>query len=183
MTKIDIASNALGTGKFTITTPNSNNNRTMTLPDTDGTILTTQSPVVLPRGIPLFSAFQSVQQAFGASSIAKVNLQSEEVDTNSWFDTSLSRYTPQIAGYYQFHGSFQVLSTATTVYVTLYKNGVIAKQGLNVATNVGGGQVSAIIYLNGSTDYVEMWASTGIAQNSLNLSYATYLQGYLVRAD
>jgi len=38
MSQVKIQGNASGTGIFTIASPNSNNNRTMTLSDTDGTI-------------------------------------------------------------------------------------------------------------------------------------------------
>jgi hypothetical protein len=40
MTKIAIVPNAAGTGTFTIEAPNSNSNRTLTLPDAAGTVLT-----------------------------------------------------------------------------------------------------------------------------------------------
>ena len=40
MSKIAFNSNPLGTGTFTIASPNSNSNRTFTLPDTTGTVLT-----------------------------------------------------------------------------------------------------------------------------------------------
>jgi hypothetical protein len=41
MTKIALTPNASGTGTFTIAAPNSNNTRTLTLPDVTGTVLTT----------------------------------------------------------------------------------------------------------------------------------------------
>jgi hypothetical protein len=40
MTKVAITPNASGTGTFTIAAPNSNTNRTLTLPDVAGTLLT-----------------------------------------------------------------------------------------------------------------------------------------------
>ena len=43
MTKIAIEPNASGTGTFTIAAPNSNTNRTFTLPDATGEVLTDQS--------------------------------------------------------------------------------------------------------------------------------------------
>jgi hypothetical protein len=41
MSKIALSPNAAGTGTFTIAAPNSNNNRTLTLPDAAGELLTT----------------------------------------------------------------------------------------------------------------------------------------------
>jgi hypothetical protein len=40
MSKIALQPNASGTGTFTLASPNSNTNRTLTLPDTDGALLT-----------------------------------------------------------------------------------------------------------------------------------------------
>ena len=43
MSKVALEGNASGTGTFTIASPNSNNSRTVTLPDNTGTIITTGS--------------------------------------------------------------------------------------------------------------------------------------------
>jgi hypothetical protein len=39
MSKIALSGNASGTGTFTVASPNSNTDRTLTLPDTTGTVL------------------------------------------------------------------------------------------------------------------------------------------------
>lgn len=47
MSKIALSGDASGTGTFTIASPNSNNNRTLTLPDSTGTVaITSQIPSV-----------------------------------------------------------------------------------------------------------------------------------------
>jgi len=52
MSQVSIQGNASGTGTFTIAAPNSNNNRTLTLPDQTGTIITTAGvpKAALPTG-------------------------------------------------------------------------------------------------------------------------------------
>jgi len=45
MSKIALESNAAGTGTFSIASPNSNTNRTLTLPDETGTVLTSVSAI------------------------------------------------------------------------------------------------------------------------------------------
>ena len=45
MSKIALEPNASGTGVFSIASPNSNNNRTLTLPDVDGALLTDASSI------------------------------------------------------------------------------------------------------------------------------------------
>jgi hypothetical protein len=50
MSKISLTPNASGTGNFTIASPNSNTDRTLTLPDNTGTILTSASNTNFPAG-------------------------------------------------------------------------------------------------------------------------------------
>ena len=50
MSSIKLESNASGTGIFTIASPNSNTNRTLTLPDATGTINTSGSANEVPAG-------------------------------------------------------------------------------------------------------------------------------------
>jgi hypothetical protein len=56
MSKVQLAGNASGTGIFTIASPNSNTDRTLTLPDNTGTLLTNASTLAtanLPAGTVL----------------------------------------------------------------------------------------------------------------------------------
>jgi hypothetical protein len=46
MSKIALSGNASGTGTFTIASPNSNSDRTLTLPDSAGTLATAESTLV-----------------------------------------------------------------------------------------------------------------------------------------
>jgi hypothetical protein len=50
MSQIALSPNASGTGVFTIASPNSNTNRTLTLPDNTGTILTSATTTGFPAG-------------------------------------------------------------------------------------------------------------------------------------
>lgn len=60
MSKISLTPNASGTGNFTIASPNSNTDRTLTLPDNTGTILTSASNTNFPAG----SVLQVVQVSY-----------------------------------------------------------------------------------------------------------------------
>jgi hypothetical protein len=57
MSKVSLAGNASGTGIFTIASPNSNTDRTLTLPNQTGTLLTNASTTGFPTG----SVLQVVQ--------------------------------------------------------------------------------------------------------------------------
>jgi len=53
MSRVAISGDVSGTGTFTITSPNSNNNRTITLPDSTGTIALTSDVSSFPAGTVL----------------------------------------------------------------------------------------------------------------------------------
>ncbi len=57
MSQIKLAPNASGTGIFTIDSPNSNTNRTLTLPDATGTILTSATTTGFPAGVISIASF------------------------------------------------------------------------------------------------------------------------------
>lgn len=72
---------------------------------------------------------------------------------NSWFNTSTYRFTPQKAGYWQITANYDVYRGAEANLI-LRKNGSnVALQG---ALNSVICNISKVIYLNGSTDYVDV---------------------------
>ena len=50
MSKVALSGNALGTGTFTIASPNSNTDQTLTLPDATGTVFVSGQPVTATTG-------------------------------------------------------------------------------------------------------------------------------------
>ena len=80
-------------------------------------------------------------------------------DTNNCYSTANSRFTPTVAGYYQIGGSIWVGSPGNNTILTLYKNGSAFKElnRLNYSTGALGMNGSCLVYLNGSTDYVELY--------------------------
>ena len=196
MSQIKLAPNASGTGIFTIDSPNSNTNRTLSLPDNTGTIITTASTVSYPKGGPAFSAYRATSaQSVTNATLTKLQAQTEEFDTASCYDNATNyRFTPNVAGYYQVNGNIYLqASTALSevTFVTIYKNGSRFKDG---AAHYGGGavgkyvfaQVSALIYLNGSTDYIELYGyvnGSGTTTFENSTGGYSYFQASLVRAD
>jgi len=69
MSQLVLSPNALGTGQFTITSPNSNTNRTFTLPDATGNILTSATTTGFPAGsvLQVVSATYAVQTDFSGA--------------------------------------------------------------------------------------------------------------------
>jgi hypothetical protein len=182
MSKIAISGAATGTATFTIESPATSTNRTLTLPDNTGTIITTGSTFAGTG--PAFSAYQSSAQTLSSSTTTKLQFQTEEFDTASCFDNSTNyRFTPNVAGYYQANGGLQMGSSATVIVLYLYKNGSNFKQFFSSnSSNVSGGYGSALVYLNGTTDYIELYANITTGQ-ALNATAANvYFQAAMVRA-
>ena len=184
MSKVALSGNASGTGTFTIASPNSNSDRTLTLPDNTGTLITTASTFAGTG--PAFSAAQTTSQTFSSATITKVTLNSEEFDTNNCFDSTTNyRYTPTVAGYYQFN--FAALppsaSRAGEVQIILYRNGGAFKSGNDIqstASIILTG--SALGYANGTTDYFELYLYVQTGGTVTGVGLQTYFQGFLARA-
>tara|TARA_R110000823_G_scaffold124473_1_gene251060 strand:+ start:244 stop:816 length:573 start_codon:yes stop_codon:yes gene_type:complete len=188
MSKISITPNPSGSGVFTISSPATSTDRTLTLPDEAGTVLTSASSITQNAG-PAFSAYQYAGGQSLPSVSTKIIFDTEEFDTDSCFNTSTYSFTPNVAGYYQleFLLCFDPL-TANEVTCFLFKNGVQHKRGTR--SQVSGQALylicSTLVYANGTTDYFDAYAyqSTGSNKNleaGLNAK-GNYFQGFLVRA-
>lgn len=131
---------------------------------------------------PMFSAYANVNQAIIGSTFTKVLLQTEEFDTAGAFDNATNyRFQPTVAGYYRINGAGTLSVVASGVYVTVYKNGARFKDG--ASGSLSGSTVSALVFLNGSTDYVELyiWHGSAGTLTLLGNANSTYFQGSLVR--
>lgn len=131
---------------------------------------------------PAFSAYHSSAQSFASLTFTKVSLQTEEFDTASCFDSTTNyRFTPNVAGYYQVNGAV-AFNSPTAILCQVHKNGTAIKRGVFQA-NAYSTLVSCLIYLNGSTDYIELYGyQASSAQNAAATDTQTYFQAALVRA-
>jgi len=158
MSKVSITGNASGTGTFTLAAPNSNSDRTLTLPDVTGTIITTGSTFAGTG--PAFSAYKGSDQTVTSGVITKVTYDTEVFDTNTNFASST--FTPTVAGYYQVNATIcgAGSSTMTVLIGYIYKNGSIYRFGILNAATGGNARygISDLIYMNGTTDYLEIYA-------------------------
>lgn len=184
MSKVVIAGDASGTGTFTISAPNGNTDRTLVLPDEAGTVLTSATPVVAQKGTPAFSAYPITAQTVNAATSTKIVFGGTLFDATNDFDTSLSRFTPSVAGYYQATGAVRFPGGMTRIILSLYKNG----NQLKALHDIYGGMYalsgSALVYLNGSSDYLELYIDYSNATKGLNASAAdTYFEAVLVSAS
>ena len=142
-----------------------------------------------PTTVRTFSVKKTSNQSISSNVYTKCTWSSENWDIGSDFDLANSKFQPTVAGYY--HLILNVRWDGSTNYtrgiVKFYKNGSAykrigghANETANQNYNSNG---SALVYLNGSTDYVEVYvyitASTAVIGNT-NIDELVYWDGYLV---
>lgn len=131
---------------------------------------------------PSFSAYNNATQPITAGVTDKVSLNTEEWDTASAFDTANSRFQPAVAGYYNIIMKAAMNSAASQIDLRLYKNGSLYKSGgVRSGSTDFANQATFLVYLNGSTDYVEFWVNLNTTQSLQSGAGNTFMQGALVR--
>ena len=138
---------------------------------------------------PAFSAYLSSNQSMSSGATVKVLCNTKEFDTNSNYDNATNyRFTPTVAGYYQVNARLDngASISPSQCSATIYKNGSAFKRGVDLGLTSAqfglGASVSCLVYCNGSTDYLEFYASITAASAVINSGVSTtYFQASLVR--
>lgn len=139
--------------------------------------------------IPAFSAYLNADQSVTTSTFTKVQLSLENFDTTSNFNTSTYRFTPTIGGYYQFNWVLSGFNSTTIsrCLSAIYKNGAVYQYGQDGAVVTGSAATSTgscLLYCNGSTDYVELYAfitaTTPVVSTFTSSQIYTNMTGHLV---
>ena len=151
-------------GAITISAPAVAGTNTLTLPANTGTVITTASTFAGTG--PAFSAYLSGgNQTISDNTLTKVTFNAEDFDTANCFDSTTNyRFTPNVAGYYIVTCGIDVGATGSCSrgVPAIYKNGSIYRSGTNIGTTtIYSGVVSAQVYFNGSTDYIEIYGQLG----------------------
>lgn len=177
---------ASGSGSATlVSVAGTTTNDTLTLPARTGNIITSAdtgtvtgtmlaSAAVAQSNLasniagtgPAFSAYLNSTQIITTSTLTKVACATEDFDTNSNYDSTTNyRFTPTVAGYYLIVGNvyFGTNAAGSVGYISIYKNGgSVALNQMQYTSNsitlYAVLSLSKVIYFNGSTDYVELYA-------------------------
>jgi hypothetical protein len=142
---------------------------------------------------PIFSVTRSGAYSAATGVNTRVPYNVVDFDTNSGWNNTSYQYKPSVAGYYHF--TWGVLIDVATAgntgefFSAIYKNGAIHIWGCDIAAatnHYSFSNGSCIIYLNGSTDYVEiyMYQYTGAAVNMepSNGAFPMRFTGYMLRS-
>lgn len=173
------------------------------------TLAATQSAFKIPYG-PIFSVYRIGSQTqtliSGTNYFTKVGLNTDDFGAAAanGFNLSTNRFLPNVAGYYELTGTVRAFSGTGASGNIIYGT-EIRKNGLSTAGNVYRGNeasaylasssnitvqatVTATVYLNGTSDYVELFF--GMSTNGTNptlldeygsFSLTSRLQGNFVR--
>jgi hypothetical protein len=168
-------------GSVELVPTNTASNFTVTVPAKTGT---------MAMDGPAFSAYLASNQTISNATDTKVSFDTETFDVGSCYDTTNKRFTPNVAGYYFV--SINVPSAGPGTYtgtlailVKLYKNGSNVEQLGNLFASSSYPQlnVSKLIYLNGSTDYIEAYVYTTAGGLTLQGGSAfSHFEGFLARS-
>ena len=140
---------------------------------------------------PAFSAYAAaILQTIPNDTQTKVLFQTEEYNTNNCYANS--RFTPNVAGYYQLNAEVRLDGASGTgeMMIILYKNGAEYKRGTNqrgtqIAANFWAMQVSSVAYANGTGDYFEIYVQQGsggsVTVTAVNNTAITWFNGCMLR--
>lgn len=138
---------------------------------------------------PAFHYYQSTQQSGISPSVStKVNFQTAVYDTTGGMFSN-SRFQPTIEGWYFISTAIQSPNAGPncSVSVAINRNG---NEHFNGSSNPGTtilwavSVASGLVYLNGTTDYVEVYTygtNNGSSYSLYNQIGRTYISGFLAR--
>ena len=196
--------NGSTSGYVEIDAPATAGSNTLTLPNgngTNGQYLQTNGSGALSWATvsstvyqgPAFKAYKSggSTTSVTASTWTKIILDAETFDTDGCFDSTTNyRFTPTKAGYYKVTGQVYANwsgSQPSRMQVAVYKNGSENIRGDRTvgtsASDYGSQWVHDLIYLNGSSDYIELYYwSNASGPTYTEGSSNTVFQGYWVHS-
>jgi hypothetical protein len=128
---------------------------------------------------PAFHARLGANQSVSSATTTKIAYDTEVFDTNSNYDPSTYRFQPTVGGYYQVNASLISFSTDLSQLI-------IRKTGSDLCgvypTTNGGLNIACLVYLNGSTDYIEAYVLTTANATLRPLGVFSYFQASMVRS-
>ena len=165
---------------YTLTFPQSITNNTFLKTDGSGNLSFAAAGGTMT---PMFYANQQsgTTQSISANTFTKLNMGTEDFDTASNYDTSNSRFTPQTSGKYWVFGAvmFATGTDISQVECAIYKNGSLIALNISPNDSYNNSYVTTILSLNGSSDYIELFAkhnASGTSQTTAAYNDGRYVK-------
>jgi hypothetical protein len=143
---------------------------------------------------PAFFATLGSEQSISDQTNTKANINTEVLDTDNAYDHSTNyRFTPQTAGKYYFYALNRMRSAGDpksskiiSCGLNFYKNGSYhlgsSSEFQNNLTRSPNLFIHAVIDMNGSSDYVELYCAADHTDNSNVAIVAAHFGGFLLTA-
>ena len=131
-----------------------NNNDIMT---SDGAGVVTPNATGI-KNVPAFRATMSATQSIANTTMTTINFNTETYDTDSCYNTSTYRFTPNVSGKYLVIASYALnANTSTGTFIcSIFKNGSEHSRANIVLSNSTSNPITtSLIDFNGSSDYIE----------------------------
>lgn len=138
-----------------------------------------------PQNVLAFSVIKSnTQTSTNVGFSGPILFNSVLFNIKSCYSTATGRFTPTIPGYYQINFSVGSQSNSRRLNSSLFKNGVDLTHGSDVNNLEGygisyGSVGSTLVYMNGTTDYLDVRAYVANAGIDFNLPQQTQFSGFL----
>ena len=144
---------------------------------------------------PAFRAYRSSSQSITDNADTKVQMDAIDFDTNSYYDNTTNyRYTPLVAGKYFVSTQVTCGSSSSEdihfALVYIYKNGSVNSKNIvdphnGSKANQSSNYFSNIITMNGTTDYLEIYAKIDTSSGTPSIggesdSTRTYFSAYRI---
>jgi len=136
---------------------------------------------------PAFLAYRSADTAFVNGVWTKTPFNAESFDTDNCFDSTTNyRFTPNKAGYYNIQTQVRLSpNTGIWAQLRLYKNGSAVRGAIEEPSTSGKCiPITTLIYMNGSSDYLEVYyyiEGTGNLQGD-STNFPTWFDGVWIRS-
>lgn len=167
-----------GGAKFTNSTIDTLDLTVATLLESKGTLSDEDAVTCLglapgARGVTACRVYRGSSLSSPNNTTAKLALDTVIYDTGGMWDSNNTRFIPKQPGYYLVEGRLEI-SSSTNMSLMLYKNNsninYLGASGTAVFTSHG----LAIVYCNGSTDYLELFVRTSTSSALYITSDSTY---------
>jgi hypothetical protein len=131
---------------------------------------------------PAFRAYLGSNATPANNTTTKININTENFDTDNCYDNSSNyRFTPNVAGKYFVYAQLAYSSTVLAMRVKagqtmIYKNGSELLRNVNQPESSSGSNysnqftlsVQTVVEMNGSSDYLEVYALEDVGTDSSN---------------
>ena len=137
---------------------------------------------------PAFRAYSNNSQSIASATTTKIQFNVISFDTNSNFDNTTNyRFTPTVAGYYQVNLAVGFAAMGVgEIILQINKNGSVYQYGSDVVgTTTYILSMATLVYMNGSTDYIEgfIYQNSGLSRALAATAAQCTFSGALVRSN